>query len=676
MKTLVEIQKELRDILPEGIDLAIQAIKTVLPSGTDKYNDLILIESRYREVNHRLLQGLLSNEDAQTEFNKIRKDLLDFINSLTESQLGKKDAAKQEGPPDIYNGEVFYRIPDQMVLHEETKCIIRVAFDRQVLMEGIEVQQEDVVKDIRISDVMGVELLDPDPTNAFAIRSFSETVQFVDRDLSTEWLFYVKPLKEGTHPLILKISVIEIKEGIERKRTVVLEEQVEIFTQPVPEKGEPAGFVSAGYTLNMANAQQPASDEKDKGTVPPPQPGGGGVRPPVSPVIEPSPLSPAPRSPFPLKRIIGALSALLVLIVASFALYQFLQAPNKGDLPGKVTSHDVNELRDFVKNYPGSPEAITAQERIDSLDQVFWEETIVSADTVGKADTSRLKAYIAEFPDGNHVTEALVMLEQARKPAVKNVIFSWQLTDSTLNVHLDGGVPPYFFSFVQGETTYKQVSIDSAGTYSITRSSIQPGSYELILQDVEGRMISDTFSIPVLKAETVTEKMKPQRGVTSKRKKPAPPKPKSELAKPTPPQTKPAEKPQEKPVDEVKPPQPEKPIPVRSAARKPIYEGCEKKNKSKEVKCTEQKIRNFISDRLKYPQEALRKGIEGTVNVQFVVEKDGSITDVKYLNEIGGGCGAEAVRLAKLMPKFKPGLSATGDPVRVLYQLPITFKLK
>ncbi|MEZ4959143.1 MAG: TonB family protein [Saprospiraceae bacterium] len=672
MKTLADIQKELRDTLPEGIDLVIQAIKNVLPNGTDKYNDLILIEARYREVNHQLLQGILSNEDAQLAFNKIRKDILDFINSLTDSHLAKKDGATQAGQPDIYNGEVFYRIPDQMVLNEEIKCIVRVAFDRQILLEGIEVKQDDVVKDIRISDVMGVELLDPDPENAFAIRTFSDAVQFVDKDLSTEWLFYVKPLKAGNHPLILKISVIEIKEGVERKRTVVLEEQVEIFTTPIPEKGEAAAFVSAGVAINMANAQQAGKEEVDRGgavTPPPPQPGGGGQIP-YSPVIEPGPLGPSPKSPFPLKRVMSALSALLVLVVASFALFKYLGDPNKNDVPSVAEVSSVKELENIKRQRPGSPEAIAAQEKIDSLDAAFWSKTVPAA------DTTQLLAYIKEFPDGKHVTEAYLMLEQARKPLVKDVIFSWQLTDSVLNVNLDGGVPPYFFSFINADTTYKQVSRDSGGAFSIPRPEIAPGNYELILQDAEGRSISDSLFVEKLdKAPVKKEEKKPTTGVTRKRKKPAPPKPEPPKTNPTVTPTNTPTKPKEEPATET-PPQPEKPVPMKSAARKPIYKGCDKKKQSKQEKCTVDEIRDFIRDRIKYPDEALRKGIEGTVNVEFVVEKDGSITDVKYLNEIGGGCGAEAVRLVKMMPRFKPGLSTKGDPVRVLYQLPITFRVR
>ena len=79
MKTLNEIQEHLKSILPQGVDLTFEAIKAQLVEGTDKYNDLILLEGRYREVGRQLLQGVVGNEEAQIEFNKIRKDLMNKV---------------------------------------------------------------------------------------------------------------------------------------------------------------------------------------------------------------------------------------------------------------------------------------------------------------------------------------------------------------------------------------------------------------------------------------------------------------------------------------------------------------------------------------------------------------------------------------------------------------------
>ena len=61
--------------------------------------------------------------------------------------------------------------------------------------------------------------------------------------------------------------------------------------------------------------------------------------------------------------------------------------------------------------------------------------------------------------------------------------------------------------------------------------------------------------------------------------------------------------------------------------------------------------------------------------VTFVIEKDGSIANAKVLRDIGGGCGQEALRVVKSMPKWKPGRQH-GNAVRVQFNLPISFNLK
>jgi len=89
----------------------------------------------------------------------------------------------------------------------------------------------------------------------------------------------------------------------------------------------------------------------------------------------------------------------------------------------------------------------------------------------------------------------------------------------------------------------------------------------------------------------------------------------------------------------------------------------------------DQAMMQFVADNVKYPQEAIDKEVSGRVMVGFVVEKDGSISDVKVVKGIGGGCDEEAVRVVNAMPKWKPGMDK-GKPVRVSYIMPFTFKLQ
>lgn len=88
----------------------------------------------------------------------------------------------------------------------------------------------------------------------------------------------------------------------------------------------------------------------------------------------------------------------------------------------------------------------------------------------------------------------------------------------------------------------------------------------------------------------------------------------------------------------------------------------------------EDEMYKFIAKNLQYPEEAKKKGIEGKVHVSFVVEVDGSITDVKVLRDIGGGCGEAAVRVVKSMPKWNPA-KQNGEYVRMLMILPFSFML-
>ncbi|MFH6984530.1 energy transducer TonB [Marinoscillum sp. 108] len=82
----------------------------------------------------------------------------------------------------------------------------------------------------------------------------------------------------------------------------------------------------------------------------------------------------------------------------------------------------------------------------------------------------------------------------------------------------------------------------------------------------------------------------------------------------------------------------------------------------------------YVGDNMDYPSQARRMGIEGRVYVQFVVDKDGTVTEVKAVKGIGAGCDEEAERVLRQAPKFKPG-KQRGRAVKVRMVLPIIFKL-
>lgn len=83
----------------------------------------------------------------------------------------------------------------------------------------------------------------------------------------------------------------------------------------------------------------------------------------------------------------------------------------------------------------------------------------------------------------------------------------------------------------------------------------------------------------------------------------------------------------------------------------------------------------YLSENIKYPEQAKKDKIQGKVYISFVVEKDGSVADAKVLRGIGGGCDEEALRVVNAMPKWTPG-KQRNTPVRVQFNLPVAFKLQ
>ena len=83
---------------------------------------------------------------------------------------------------------------------------------------------------------------------------------------------------------------------------------------------------------------------------------------------------------------------------------------------------------------------------------------------------------------------------------------------------------------------------------------------------------------------------------------------------------------------------------------------------------------SFLSNNISYPEDAKSAGIEGTVHLSFVVEKDGSITNVKVNRGVSPSINKEAIFGIKKMPKWKPGIK-NGKAVRSIFYMPVLFYL-
>ena len=86
-------------------------------------------------------------------------------------------------------------------------------------------------------------------------------------------------------------------------------------------------------------------------------------------------------------------------------------------------------------------------------------------------------------------------------------------------------------------------------------------------------------------------------------------------------------------------------------------------------------LANYLGEHLHYPEKARRWNNQGRVLVKFVVNEDGSVSDVSVIKGIKGGCNKEAMRVVSNMPPWNPG-KLNGKPVKVYFTLPIVFKLE
>ena len=106
----------------------------------------------------------------------------------------------------------------------------------------------------------------------------------------------------------------------------------------------------------------------------------------------------------------------------------------------------------------------------------------------------------------------------------------------------------------------------------------------------------------------------------------------------------------------------------------PKYKGCEGLKGDEATQCTMKAIMKYVGENVEYPRVAESNDIEGKVFVSFVVDKDGSVTDVQVVRGVDKDLDNAAVKVVKSLPKFTPG-KQRGKAARVKYNIPIVFKL-
>ena len=106
----------------------------------------------------------------------------------------------------------------------------------------------------------------------------------------------------------------------------------------------------------------------------------------------------------------------------------------------------------------------------------------------------------------------------------------------------------------------------------------------------------------------------------------------------------------------------------------PLFPGCEKVAKSERRKCFQEQINKHIRKNFRYPEIAQEMGVQGRVYVNFIISKDGSITNIRMRGP-DKNLEKEAKRIISKLPKMTPG-KQRGRPVRVPFSIPISFRLQ
>lgn len=120
---------------------------------------------------------------------------------------------------------------------------------------------------------------------------------------------------------------------------------------------------------------------------------------------------------------------------------------------------------------------------------------------------------------------------------------------------------------------------------------------------------------------------------------------------------------------------------LKKPAQMPRFPGCENQELASEEleMCSKRKLLEFIYTNVKYPEVARKNDIQGTCVVRFIVDKNGNVQEPEIVRDVGGGTGAEVLRVTNLMSEqniqWTPGRTSEGKTANVFFNLPVKFKL-
>ncbi len=206
--------------LQEGLDELENLFNQI---DSELLEQVVMLRSRWDRLYADYHGGLIVYDVFQTDLNKISFSILYLLKQLDHSN--RKNRYKEKTSS---KGRILYDIKKHMPVSLETRCTVRLAHNLSVIIQSFEVSQETIIEEIRVSNIMEVELVTLSDDKDFKIRSVNSKDQIVDESDYTEWIFWVTPLKLGNHKLLLKVSVIQVIDNVERRKEIVLEKEIEV----------------------------------------------------------------------------------------------------------------------------------------------------------------------------------------------------------------------------------------------------------------------------------------------------------------------------------------------------------------------------------------------------------------------------------------------------------------
>lgn len=365
LEQLSELQEQIRLAVADAdLETAFHLLEDALPTGRPKANQVTLLNGRANDILDFDINNTLSTDQLAILRNELRLDLLTFVDHLT---LYDFSAEASTNRPELKPGHLLYQIPPRMAVRETHKCLVRIAHLLNQVLEGLPFDESISLEEIPVSEVMEVEILDPCPSGirSFDILLLSDGEQVVDEFMATEWIFNVRPLREGQHELVLKISVLITVGDKERTKNIVLSRPITVAAEVAAEVEPPLIRVMEPPQImaeEMVAFEPPIASSYSASPPPAPAPSGSSLPTPKkasaggdeSPIVHaPSP-SPVPERKSGRKQYgawMNMAGLALLLVVATFLL-----------LPSKEPAIVTVDLNKPVEPTPSSEDRLAFEE--------------------------------------------------------------------------------------------------------------------------------------------------------------------------------------------------------------------------------------------------------------------------------------------------------------------------